>query len=156
MTHATRLPCVGQLAGRALTHVRMLALLPLHTGDTGRHNRNRGVDFQLEPEIEAGYVAQEIARQARSHPKKHDKLRFFGRRTPMTTMARRQGSGSDLERRDNGKALRARLEEEGRRHQEAREEEDRRHAEAREEEDRRHAEEVRRLSAAIERHDQNV
>ena len=75
----------------------MLALLPLHTGDTGRHNRNRG-DFQLEPEIEAGYVAQEIARQARSHPKKHDKLHFFGRRTPMTTVARRQGSGSVLER----------------------------------------------------------
>ena len=55
-----------------------------------------------------------------------------------------------------GKALRARLEEEGRRHQEAREEEDRRHAKAREEEDMRHAEEVRRLSAAIERHDENA
>ena len=88
---------IRQLAGRAQTHVQMLALLPLHTGDTGRHNRNRG-DFQLEPEIEAGYVAQEIARQARSHPKKHDKLRFFGRRNPKTTMARRQGRGSDLER----------------------------------------------------------
>ena len=123
MTHATRLP-IRQLAGRAQTHVQMLALLPLHTGDTGRHNRHRG-DFQLEPEIEAGYVAQEIARQARSHPKKHDKLRFFGRRNPKTTMARRQGSGSDLERMDKGKALRARLEEEGRRHQVA--EEDRRH-----------------------------
>jgi len=63
--------------------------------------------------------------------------------------------------------LTARLEEESRRHQEAREEEVRRHAKAREEEDlrhaevhaeedHRHAEEVRRLRAAIERHDQNA